>query len=186
VGWPIAKGGNRRDQNHARQISVASAPVGQTVCDAVHNGRRPDRRPRIEQTSGNWPATDDVARAQRRAGRFHDRAARVRLSLTIFKQLAGEIGSGRFFSNRRSDDMIEPDVLSSEIGVLMALQRDAWRELASPELTQFDRREIRNRIRQGEVDLRGFLQLRTERLRFQPRPAEAPIDSLATINFRFF
>jgi hypothetical protein len=122
----------------------------------------------------------------RRVGRFHDRAARVRLSLTIFKQLAGEIGSGRFFSNRRSDDMIEPDVLSSEIGVLMALQRDAWRELASPELTQFDRREIRNRIRQGEVDLRGFLQLRTERLRFQPRPAEAPIDSLATINFRFF
>ena len=82
--------------------------------------------------------------------------------------------------------MTEPDVLRSEIGVLMALQREAWRELASPELTQFDRREIRNRIRQSEVDLRGFLQLRTERLRFQPRPAEAPIDSLATINFRFF
>ena len=82
--------------------------------------------------------------------------------------------------------MTEPDVLSSEIGVLMALQRQAWRELASPELTQFDRREIRNRIRQSEVDLRGFLNMRTERLRFQPRPVEAPIDSLATINFRFF
>jgi hypothetical protein len=37
MGWPIAKGGNRRDQNHSRQISVASAPVGRTVCDAVHN-----------------------------------------------------------------------------------------------------------------------------------------------------
>jgi hypothetical protein len=82
--------------------------------------------------------------------------------------------------------MTEPDVLSSEIGVLMALQREAWRELASPELTQFDRREIRNRIRQGEVDLRGFLNMRNARLRFQPRPVEAPIDSLATINFRLF
>jgi hypothetical protein len=82
--------------------------------------------------------------------------------------------------------MTEPDVLSSEIGALMALQRDAWRELASPELTQFDRREIRNRIRQSEVDLRGFLKMRTERLRFQSRPTEAVIDSLATINFRLF
>ena len=82
--------------------------------------------------------------------------------------------------------MTEPDVLSSEIGALMALQRDAWRELASPELTQFDRREIRNRIRQSEVDLRGFLKMRTERLRFQPRPVEAPADSLASIDFRLF
>lgn len=82
--------------------------------------------------------------------------------------------------------MTEPDVLSSEIGVLMALQRDAWRELASPELTQFDRREIRNRIRQSGVELRDFLKMRTERLRFQPRPAAPPIDSLATINFRLF
>jgi hypothetical protein len=82
--------------------------------------------------------------------------------------------------------MTEPDVLSGEIGVLMALQRNAWRELASPELTQFDRREIRNRIRQSEIDLRYFLNMRTESLRFQPRSLEAPIDSLATINFRFF
>ena len=82
--------------------------------------------------------------------------------------------------------MTEPDVLSGEIGALMALQRYAWRELASPELTQFDRREIRNRIRQSEVDLRGFLHMRTERLRFAPRPVEDPVDSLATINFRLF
>ena len=81
--------------------------------------------------------------------------------------------------------MTEPDVLSSEIGALMALQRDAWCALASPELTQFDRRELRNRIRQSEVDLRGYLKMRTERLSFRPRPVEAPVDSLATINFRF-
>ena len=80
--------------------------------------------------------------------------------------------------------MTEPDVLSSEIGVLMALQRDAWRELASSELTQFDRREIRNRIRQGETVLRDYLKTRTERFRFRPQPVEASVDSLANINFR--
>jgi hypothetical protein len=82
--------------------------------------------------------------------------------------------------------MTEPDVLSSEIDFLMAEQQDAWRELASPTLTQFDRRELRNRIRQSEAELRDYLRMRTERLRFRPRPVEAVPDSLATINFRLF
>jgi hypothetical protein len=82
--------------------------------------------------------------------------------------------------------MTEPDVLSSEITCLMTQQRDAWRELASPELTQFDRRELRNRIRHGEVELRDFLKMRSERLRFRPRPAEPSIDGLANIGFRLF
>lgn len=82
--------------------------------------------------------------------------------------------------------MIELDILSGEIEVLMTEQRQAWRELASPTLTAFDRREIRNRIRQGEVELRDHLKVRTERLRFQPRVVEAPTDSLANINFRLF
>ena len=82
--------------------------------------------------------------------------------------------------------MTEPDVLSSEITVLMAQQRDAWRELASPSLTQFDRRELRNRIRQGEVELRDYLKMRGERLLFRPRPVEEPTDSLANIGFRLF
>lgn len=82
--------------------------------------------------------------------------------------------------------MIETDVLSHEITVRLAQQREAWHELAKPELTQFDRREIRNRIRQSEAELRDFLKMRTERLRFRPRVAEPAIDSLATINFRLF
>ena len=80
--------------------------------------------------------------------------------------------------------MTEPDVLSREIDVLKAQQRDAWRELASPSLTIFDRREIRNRIKQSELELRDYLSVRTERLRFRPRPAEANGDSLANISFR--
>jgi len=81
---------------------------------------------------------------------------------------------------------MEGDVLSRDIDALMAEQREDWRELARPTLTTFDRREIRNRIRQGEVELRDHLKIRTDRLRFRPRPilAEAAVDSLANINFR--
>jgi hypothetical protein len=82
--------------------------------------------------------------------------------------------------------MVETDVLSHEITARMALQREAWRELASPELTQFDRRELRNRIRQGEVELRDFLKMRSERLRFRPRLVEEPTDRLSEIAFRLF
>jgi hypothetical protein len=82
--------------------------------------------------------------------------------------------------------MTEPDVLSIEITALMAQQRVAWRELASPSLTQFDRRELRNRIKQGELELRDFLKTRTEQLRFRPRLVEAPADNLANIEFRLF
>jgi hypothetical protein len=80
--------------------------------------------------------------------------------------------------------MIALDVLGHEIDALMAQQREAWRELASPSLTTFDRREIRNRIRQGELELRDHLRVRTERLRPSPRPAEPVGDSLANIQFR--
>jgi hypothetical protein len=83
--------------------------------------------------------------------------------------------------------MIELDVLSCEIDTLMAEQRDGWRELASPALTAFDRREIRNRIKQGEVELREHLKVRTDCLRFRPRVVEPPTDtSLTHLNFRLF
>ncbi|WP_298258226.1 hypothetical protein [Bradyrhizobium sp.] len=80
--------------------------------------------------------------------------------------------------------MIELDVLSREIDVLMAEQREAWCQLAVPTLTAFDRREIRNRIRQSGIELRDHLRVRTERLIFRPRPAEPPVDSLASFSFR--
>ncbi|MFZ0762918.1 hypothetical protein [Bradyrhizobium sp.] len=80
--------------------------------------------------------------------------------------------------------MIELDILSGEIEALMAEQRKAWRELAIPTLTVFDRREIRNRIRQGEIELREHLTVRTDRLRFRPRPIDTPTNSLANIEFR--
>lgn len=80
--------------------------------------------------------------------------------------------------------MTAPDGLSRDIEALKALQREAWRELASPALTTFDRREIRNRIRQSEVELRASLQIMSERLRFRPRPQQEVGDSPAKFNFR--
>ncbi len=81
--------------------------------------------------------------------------------------------------------MTEPDVLSRDIDALKALQRDAWQALASPSLTTFDRREIRNRIRHSEIELRENLKMMSERLRFRPRPVEIVGDSLAKLDFRF-
>jgi hypothetical protein len=48
----------------------------------------------------------------------------------------------------------------------------------------FDRREIRNRIRQSETELRTYLIMMSERLRFRPAPMEIVGDSLANLNFR--
>jgi hypothetical protein len=82
--------------------------------------------------------------------------------------------------------MTEPDVLSRDIDALMAEQRDAWRELAHPNLTTFDRRELRNRIRQSGIELRDRLNIRTEQLRFEPPLVEPTADGLAGIGFRLF
>ena len=80
--------------------------------------------------------------------------------------------------------MTEPDELIRNIDAQKALQQAAWRELASPALTTFDRREIRNRIRQSEAELRLSLQIMSQRLRYRPRQLEEVGDSLANINFR--
>jgi hypothetical protein len=81
--------------------------------------------------------------------------------------------------------MAEIDVLGRDIHALKAMQRDAWEQLASPSLTTFDRREIRNRIRQSETELRTYLKMASERLRFRPRQAQEEVDdSLAKLSFR--
>jgi hypothetical protein len=82
--------------------------------------------------------------------------------------------------------MSDAEVLANEIEALTAIQREAWRQLTKPALTTFDRREIRNRIKQSEADLCYFLKIRTERLRLQPRPAEPAGNCLSRLEFRFF
>jgi hypothetical protein len=68
--------------------------------------------------------------------------------------------------------MTDFDILSRDIHALQELQRVAWSQLASPSLTMFDRREIRNRIRQSEAELKTYLKMKSERARFPLPPTQ--------------
>jgi len=80
--------------------------------------------------------------------------------------------------------MTESDGLSRRIQELKEWQAVAWRRVADPFLTPFECREIRNHIKESNEDLRRCLKMMSERHRFQPRAAEAAVDSLAQIKFR--
>lgn len=80
--------------------------------------------------------------------------------------------------------MTEPDILSRKINELMEWQRVAWRRVADPSVTQFERREIRNHIKESNEELRCYLGIVSERLRLQARTVEDVGDSLAKIKFR--
>jgi hypothetical protein len=68
--------------------------------------------------------------------------------------------------------MSEPDVLGRNIHALKELQRVGWRQLADPALTIFERREIRNEIKQSEAELRSCLQMMSDHCRYRERPVE--------------
>jgi hypothetical protein len=80
--------------------------------------------------------------------------------------------------------MNEPDILSRKIHELKDWQTAAWRRIADPMLTAFERREIRNHLRDSEFELRHYLDMMSARLRFRPASAEKVGDSLAKLQFR--
>jgi hypothetical protein len=80
--------------------------------------------------------------------------------------------------------MTESELLSRDIRALKELQRVAWCELAAPSLTMFDRREIRNRIKQSEFELRTFLRMRSERSGLQAQPANSAERGIAKPELR--
>jgi hypothetical protein len=62
--------------------------------------------------------------------------------------------------------MSELEVLVGNVDGLKELLRIAWKDLANPLLTPFERREARNQINQYSVELRRHLQLiQAERIR---------------------
>ena len=69
-------------------------------------------------------------------------------------------------------DVLSRNVLSRNIDALKALQRVGWRQLADPALTIFERREIRNEIKQSEGELRSCLEIMSDRSWFRERPAQ--------------
>ena len=65
--------------------------------------------------------------------------------------------------------MTEPDILSRKIKELTEWQRMAWRRVADPTVTDFERREIRNHIKESDEHLRNYLRVVSERHRLQSR-----------------
>jgi hypothetical protein len=80
--------------------------------------------------------------------------------------------------------MTEPDFLNRKVDELKEWQRVAWRRVADPFVTEFERREIRNYIKESDEELRYYLGMVSERLRLQARTVEDVGDSLAKLNFR--
>lgn len=80
--------------------------------------------------------------------------------------------------------MTEPDILSRKIHELKDWQTVAWRRVADPLLTAFERREIRNHIKESNGELRHYLGMMSDRLRFKARAVEDVGDSLASLKFR--
>ena len=80
--------------------------------------------------------------------------------------------------------MTEPDILTRKAVELKEWQRVAWRRVADPSVTDFERREIRNHIKESDEHLRYYLGMVSDRLRRQARTVEEVGDSVAKLNFR--
>ena len=75
-------------------------------------------------------------------------------------------------------------MLSRKIYELKEWQAIAWRRVADPATTAFERREIRNHIKESDGELRYYLGMMSDRLRFQDRAVADMGDGLTKINFR--
>jgi hypothetical protein len=82
--------------------------------------------------------------------------------------------------------MTEPDLLSRKIDELKGWQTIAWRRIADTTVTPFERRELRNHMKDCDAELRRCLEIMSERVRFHPRSVEDVSDSLANLKFRLF
>jgi hypothetical protein len=80
--------------------------------------------------------------------------------------------------------MTEPDILSRKVDKLKEWQRVAWRRVAEPMVTEFERREIRNHIKESDVELRCYLGMVSERLRLRARPVEDVAVGFGKLDFR--
>jgi hypothetical protein len=81
--------------------------------------------------------------------------------------------------------MIDLDALDRTILELKDWLNGAWRHLAKPSLTKFERRELRNDMKQCNVELRRCLELvRTERANRRRRAAAESGARVIHVDFR--
>jgi hypothetical protein len=77
--------------------------------------------------------------------------------------------------------MTAPDILSRKIKELTEWQGVAWRRVADRSVTDFERREIRNHIKESDEQLRYYLGMVTERHRLQSRSQLSAAEAAATL-----
>ncbi len=80
--------------------------------------------------------------------------------------------------------MTEPDLLTIKIRELQNWQSVAWRRIADPSITVYERREVRNHLKDADAELRRFLAMAAGRFRFRPRSNVGIGDSLADLKFK--
>ena len=115
--------------------------------------------------------------------RFDSRQAQLTTAPIILPNQL-ELEAGTF--QEWADSMTEPDILSIKIHELKDWQTVAWRRIADPLVTAFERREIRNHIKESDGELRRCLGIMSERLRFELGAVEVVGDSLAKLDFKVF
>jgi hypothetical protein len=81
--------------------------------------------------------------------------------------------------------MTDLDVLDRNIIELRNWLTGAWRHLAKPTMTKFERRELRNEMRQCNVELRRCLELvRAERASRRTQPSADIRAGFGNVDFR--
>ena len=80
--------------------------------------------------------------------------------------------------------MTDMDILSRKISDLKDWQTQAWRRIADPAVTTFERREVRNHLKDSDAELRRCLGMMSDRFRFNVRPEKNAGNSLANIKFK--
>jgi hypothetical protein len=76
------------------------------------------------------------------------------------------------------------DTLERDVHALKEWLAQAWRYLAEPSLTRFERQEIRNQIKQTDAQLRICLQKRAAQNLARMKAQGPPVPTLPQPNFR--
>lgn len=86
---------------------------------------------------------------------------------------------------RTGAEMTDLEVLDRSIFELKEWLNGAWRHLANPSLTKFERRELRNEMNRCNVELRRCLELvRAERADRRKRSAADQRSQVIQVDFR--
>jgi len=80
--------------------------------------------------------------------------------------------------------MTEPEILD-QIHTLQRWLKAAWRRLGDPALTTFERRELRNQMKEADAALRQYLVLSTELKSAQWRRGRPETRTFARPDLRF-